>query len=53
MNGAGAIEGVIVHHDAYYACDWKKLVSDAKPTEADISAEDSDTKWPLSTITKP
>ena len=37
MNGAGAIEGVIVHHDAYYACDWKKLVSDATADcEADI-----------------
>ncbi len=43
-----AIEGIIVHHDAYYACDWKKLVSDAQPTEAEITREDSDTKWPLS-----
>ena len=43
-----AIEGVIVHHDAYYACDWKKLVSEAQPTEEDILSEDSDTKWPLS-----
>ena len=42
-----AIHGIIVHHDAYYACDWKKLVSDAKPTENDISIEVSDTKWPL------
>jgi len=43
-----AIAGIIVHHDAYYACDWKKLVSDAQPTEAEITLEDSDTKWPLS-----
>ena len=34
---SGAIEGVIVHHDAYYACDWKKLVSDAETTEDAIS----------------
>lgn len=44
---SGAIQGIIVHHDAYYACDWKKLVSDAQPTENDISIEASDTKWPL------
>ena len=42
-----AIEGIIVHHDAYYACDWKKLVSDAETTEDAISLEVSDTKWPL------
>jgi hypothetical protein len=42
-----AIDGIIVHHDAYYACNWKKLVSDAQPTEGDITIEDSDTKWPL------
>ena len=45
---SGAIEGVIVHHDAYYACDWKKLVSDAKPNEGDISATEYDKEWPLS-----
>jgi hypothetical protein len=43
-----AIAGIIVHHDAYYACDWKKLVSDAQPTEKDIKIDDSDTEWPLS-----
>ena len=43
-----AIDGIIVHHDAYYACDWKKLVSDAEPTEVGITSDDSDTKWPLS-----
>ena len=50
---SGAIDGIIVHHDAYYACDWKKLVSNAEPTEAEITSEDSDTKWPLSRKTLP
>ena len=44
---SGAIELLILHQDAYYACDWKKLVSDAETTEDAISLEDSDTKWPL------
>jgi hypothetical protein len=43
-----AIHGIIVHHDAYYACDWKKLVSDAEPTEKTIKIEDGDDAWPLS-----
>jgi len=43
-----AIDGIIVHHDAYYACDWKKLVSDAEPTEKTIKIEDGDDAWPLS-----
>jgi len=48
-----AIAGIIVHHDAYYACDWKKLVSDAQPTVKDIKIEDSDTEWPLSIAKTP
>ncbi len=39
------LTGMIVHHDAYYACDWKKLVSHSTVSESPSPEDEAFEEW--------